>query len=247
MELIKTIYLRAGKVLAKKPVVLWGVSLLEGVLSTVFGILFGIIPGVSLCIGLLLSTSMTMIFLNGYRGKEVKAADLFICFKDWATVKRVLCGLGWMYLWVFLWALIPFVGWIFAIIRIYRYRLTPYILVYEPDVAITDAIKVSAERTKGFKGKMFGAEVLVYVAYGVVMLVLGILALIPYLGILFSLVSWIVGIVFALFSGLYIGLIQAAFYEEITAASVKRLCPKCEKEVAKTAEFCSHCGANLSE
>lgn len=219
MELIKTIYLRAVAVLAKKPFVLWGISLLSGVLSTVFSVLCGIVPGLSLCISLLLSTSMTMIFLRGYRGEEVKAVQLFECFKDWKTIKRVLCGMGWMLLWIFLWSLIPVVGIIFAVIRAYRYRLTPYILVYEPDVSITDAIKVSAQRTQGYKAKMFGADVLVYAAYFVAVLVLTLLAMIPYIGILFSLVLFVLNVVFFLFVGLFLGLVQAAFYEEISAST----------------------------
>ncbi len=248
MELIKTIYKRAGAVLAKKPFTLWGISLLCGVLTGVAGMLCGIIPILSLCIGLLLSTSMTMIFLRGYRGEDVRAVQLFDCFKDWKTIKRVLCGLGWMFLWIFLWSLIPVVGWIFAIVRVYRYRLTPYILVYEPDVAITDAIKVSEKRTYGYKGKMFGADVLVFVAYFVVFLVLSLLSMIPYLGILFSLVLIVVNIVFCLFIGLYMGLVQSAFYEEIMNASAKKAyCPKCGGEVSTDDEFCSHCGAGLGE
>ena len=247
MELIKKIYGKAGKVLAKKPFALWGISLLSGVLTGVAGMLCGIIPILSLCIGLLLSTSMTMIFLHGYRGEEVKAVQLFECFKDWKTIKRVLCGMGWMFLWVFLWSLIPFVGWIFAIVRIYRYRLTPYILVYEPDVAITDAIKVSAERTQGYKGKMFGADVLIFVAWFVVNLVLGLLSAIPYIGILFALVLIVVNIVFMLFIGLYMGLVQAAFYEEIMSTTAKRFCTQCGGAVSVDAGFCSHCGANLKD
>lgn len=244
MEMIKTIYLRAAKVLMKKPVVLWGISLLAGVLSTVFGLLFGIIPGVALCISLLLGTSMTMIYLRGYRGQEVKAVQLFECFKDWATIKRVLCGMGWMYLWVFLWGLIPVVGIIFAVIRIYRYRLTPYILVYEPEVPITEAIHVSAQRTQGYKAKMFGADVLVYVAYFVVVLVLSILGLIPFLGVLFRLVSTLLGIVFGLLSPLFLGLVQAAFYEEIAA---NRTCGQCGANVPPEASFCAQCGNQIHE
>ena len=34
-------------------------------------------------------------------------SDLFDCFRDWQTIKRVLAGMGWMILWIFLWSLIP--------------------------------------------------------------------------------------------------------------------------------------------
>ena len=132
--MVMAIYRRAFAILMKKPVRLWGISLLGCFLSGVCTALFGLVPGVSISIALLFSTSLTMIYLHGYRGEEVKSVDLFQCFRDWTTVKRVLCGMGWMLLWIFLWSLIPIVGWIFGIIRTYEYRLTPYILMQEPDV-----------------------------------------------------------------------------------------------------------------
>ena len=209
-----------GKAFAKlmeKPIRLWGISLLYGLLSVVASCLCGFaIPGLGIAVGLLLSTSMTMVYLHGYRGEKVMAVHLFDCFKDWATIKRVLCGMAWMTLWIFLWALIPIVGIVFAIIRTYEYRFTPYILVHEPDVAITDAIKVSKERTKGYKGKMFWGDVLPGVFIGVAALLLALLAQIPYAGILFSIILVLVYIATFLFLPLYQGLVRAAFYEEIT-------------------------------
>lgn len=240
--MIKTIYLRAAKVLAKKPFVLWGISLLHGLLSVVVSVLVGIIPGLALAFTWLLSTSMTMIFLYGYRGEEVKSTQLFECFKDWATIKRVLCGMGWMHLWIFLWSLIPVAGIVFGIIRSYEYRLTPYILVTEKDVAITDAIKVSKARTKGFKGKMFGADILVYVLIFAVSLVLGLLSAIPFIGVLFAIVSFVFTVAVALFVGLFLGLVQAAFYEEINTS---HHCPQCGEVVESTSSFCSKCGAAI--
>ena len=153
--MIMAIYKKAFEVLMKKPVRLWGISLLFVFLTYVGSLLCGIaIPIFGLAVSMLLSTSMTLIFLHGYRGEEVKAVNLFDAFRDWQTIKRVLAGMGWMLLWVFLWSLIPIVGIIFGIIRSYEYRLTPYILMLEPDVKPTEAIKVSKERTKGWKGKM---------------------------------------------------------------------------------------------
>lgn len=242
--MIKTIYLRAFKVLAKKPFVLWGISLLEILLSAVLGVLFGVAIGVSMAISLLLSTSMTMIYLYGYRGQDVKCVQLFDTFQSWATIKRVLCGMAWKSLWVFLWCLIPIVGPIFGIIRAYQYRLTPYILMTEPDVAITEAIKVSTQRTKGYKGKMFGADILVYAAYIVAVIVLGLLAKIPFIGVLFSLISVLLTICFILFCPLFLGLVKAAFYEEINAS---HHCPQCGATVAPGSSFCSQCGAPTGE
>ena len=64
--MIFKIYGRAFKVLMKKPIKLWGISLLSGVLSSVFTILFGAVIGISIAIGMLFATSMTMIYLYGY-------------------------------------------------------------------------------------------------------------------------------------------------------------------------------------
>lgn len=254
--MIKTIYTRAVSVLLKKPLTLWGISLLQSLLAVVFNTLFGVIPGLAVAISMLLSTSMTMIFLHGYRGDQVKCVQLFDCFKDWATIKRVLCGMGWMALWIFLWALIPFVGIIFAVIRTYEYRLTPYILVTEPDVSPTEAIKISSQRTKGYKGTMFGADILVGVAFTVVCWLLGLLSRIPFIGVLFGLANLIFIVCFSVLRPLFLGLVKAAFYEEITNPTIPltptapaapaagtHFCPNCGASVAEGAAFCPNCGS----
>lgn len=253
--MLKIIYNRALKVLLKKPLALWGISLLNVLLVSVLTGLCGALPILGIAISLLLNTSMTMVYLHGYRGEEVKAVQLFDSCKDWATVKRVLGGMSWMTLWVFLWGLIPIAGPIFAIIRTYEYRLVPYILVTEPDVAPTEAVKVSKERTNGYKGKMFLAELLTYVAIFVVTLVLGLLCAIPYIGVLFGIITFVFAIAVAALTPLFLGLVQAAFYEEITnptipvvhaSSSVGVFCPNCGTPVAADSAFCPNCGTKLS-
>ena len=218
--MIKTIYSRALKVLMRKPLALWGISLLNVLLTSVLTGLFGLVPGIGLAIYVLMNTSMTMIFLRGYRGKTVKAVNLFDCFKDWNTIKRVTCGMGWMYLWIFLWALIPIAGPFIAIVRGYQYRLTPYILVMEPEVPITEAIKVSKQRTHGYKLKMWWAEFLIGLIVSGIILVLYLLGQIPYIGVLFNLIYWLFNICYYILNPLLMGLIQAAFYEEISHPSL---------------------------
>ena len=245
--MIFNIYRKAMAVLVRKPFVLWGISLLELFLAGAAGALFGIIPGVALGIGWLLSTSMTLIFLHGYRGNRVNVLMLFDCFRDWPTIKRVLCGIGWMNLWIFLWALIPFVGWIFALIRVYRYRLTPYILMQEPNVAPTDAIKLSRQRTEGWKSRMFGADVLIVVAVWIIVLILGLLARIRYIGALFGIILFLFAIACVAFLPLFIGLVHSAFYEEIKAeANGSSRCPACGTYVHAKSAFCQNCGAPLN-
>lgn len=224
--MILNIYKKAAAVLLRKPILLWGLSLLSGILSSLASIACGIIPGLAIVISLLLSTSMTMVYLHGYRGEKVKSSMLFECFKDWGTIKRVSCGLGWMVLWLIVWCMVPFVGPIVAIVKAYGWRLTPYILVYEPNVPIMDAIKVSAKRTKGYKGKMLGADLLIYAILFVGFFLLGLLSAIPFIGILFGLVTFLVSVIVALLLNLFLGLVQAAFYEEINANRAKAEIPE---------------------
>ena len=240
-----TIYRRAFSVLMKKPLKLWGISLLGILLAGVLGALCGVaIPGLSLAVGLLIGTGLTMVFLRGYRGEDVNTTMLFECFKDWNTIKRVLGGLGWMYLWVFLWSLIPVVGPIIALVRMYEYRLTPYILVYEPEVPITEAIKVSSQKTNGHKLQMFLADFVYLAAFWVAILILALLSGIEYIGVLFGLILFVLYIVFVALAPLFAGLVQAAFYEEITGANTK-FCSGCGKPLPEGAAFCAHCGKSV--
>ena len=244
--MLMTIYGRAFKVLMKKPLKLWGISLLAAILTPALVSLCGVaIPGLGLSVGLLMSTAMLMIFLHGYRGEEVKVVQMFDCFKDWATMKRVVLGLAWMYLWIFLWSLIPFVGWIFALIRIYEYRLTPYILITEPDVKLTDAIKVSAQRTKGYKLQMWLADFVYALMFVLAMIVLALFTAIPLLGTLIALAMVVLYIAFIALAPLFAGLVQAAFYEEISSGS--NFCGNCGKRLPFGAEFCSSCGKSVKE
>ena len=239
MVSIKTIYSRAFAVLRKKPFLLWGISLLAMLLSALSVPLLGVIPAASIAVSMLLQTAMTLIYLRGYRGEEIAVTQLFDTFKDWKTVKRVLCGMGWASLWIFLWSLIPVAGIVFGIIRTYEYRLTPYILMHEPDVPITEAIKVSREKTRGYKAKMFGADALYVVVIAAAEILLALLATIRYIGVLFGILSVVFTIAASLFGPLFLGLVPAAFYEEITH---RRVCPRCGVELSPDARFCYNCG-----
>ncbi len=213
--MVMQIYKEALAKLMEKPLKLWGISLLYVLLIGLVNVLFAIIPGVSLGLTVLLETAMTLIFLRGFRGEQIETLQLFDCFRDWPTAKRVLCGMGWMLLWIFIWSLIPVVGPVFGVIRTYEYRLTPYILMQEPEVKPTDAIKLSKERTRGWKGKMFLADILIFVAFWLAMLILGSLAAVRYIGWLFGLAAFLLLVAFSLFVTLFLGLVQSAFYEKI--------------------------------
>ena len=90
--MVMQIYKEAFAKLMEKPLKLWGVSLLYLVLVGLAQTLFGLIPGVSLGLTVLLETAMTLIFLRGFRGESFDTLNLFDCFRDWATAKRVLAG-----------------------------------------------------------------------------------------------------------------------------------------------------------
>jgi hypothetical protein len=241
-NMLTTIYGRAFKVLMKKPFKLWGISLLAILLNSVLTALCGFaIPALGIAVALLLSTSMTILFLKGYRGEEVNTTQLFSCFKDWNTIKRVVLGMAWMALWIFLWSLIPIVGPFIALVRTYEYRLTPYILVFEPEVAITDAIKISSQKTNGYKLQMWLADFVYIIVCFVAGLILGLLSAIPVLGVLFALVLAVFFLAVLAFGPLFVGLVQAAFYEEITSAAVS-YCSGCGFKLTSDVPFCPNCG-----
>ena len=141
--MVKDLYQKSFSVLMKRPFRHWGLSLLAGVLLLAAQVGFVGVPAVAFCAALLLDASMAMIYLNTYRtGLEPKTAYLFSAFRK-ERIWHVLGGMAWMYLWIFLWSLIPVVGIVFGVIRAYEYRFTPYILMTRDDVKPTEAIKVS--------------------------------------------------------------------------------------------------------
>lgn len=213
--MVSSIYKKTFSVLMKRPFRLWGISLLAEFLCLVAYAGFIGVPAAAFCAALLLSASMSMIFLNSYRtGLEPKTTYLFASFKK-DRILRVLGGMAWMQLWIFLWSLIPIVGIVFGIIRMYEYRFVPYILMTRDDVKPTDAIKISKQETMGYKGKMFGADMLAIGAWIVGIAVLSLLGAIPYLGVLFKIVRFVFNLAYSLLAPLFFGILSAAFYVEI--------------------------------
>ncbi len=213
--MVKDLYQKSFSVLMKRPFRLWGLSLLAGVLLLAAQVGFVGVPAVAFCAALLLDASMAMIYLNTYRtGLEPKTAYLFSAFRK-ERIWHVLGGMAWMYLWIFLWSLIPVVGIVFGVIRAYEYRFTPYILMTRDDVKPTEAIKVSKAETMGYKGKMFGADMLATGAWIVGIAVLSLLGAIPYLGVLFKIVRFVFNLAYSLLAPLFFGILSAAFYVEI--------------------------------
>jgi len=248
---------RAYRAFKYNPVKIVGVSLFAGVVLSLAGSLFIGIPAISIAIAAMISVSMAMIYLRAYHDEEVYCKQVFDTFKDGKTAKHVLGGMAWMYLWIFIWSLIPVAGWVIAIIRGYEYRLTPYILMTEPEIPACDAIKVSKERTEGYKGKMFLTDVIL----GILGIVAAILMIIPVIG-------WIAFVVLAFTISALSGLAAAAYYEEIMnptpveepvytytqntyssapAAETSIFCPECGTKNNATAKFCCGCGYKFAQ
>ncbi len=244
-------------VLKKKPLTLWGLSLLS-ILLCGLATVFGIIPLVWMPITFVISGGMAMVYLDGLKGKQVSAEQLFVGFKDFF---RVAGGMAWMCLWLIIWGLIPFAGPIIALIKAYSYRFVPFILMTDKDVSATAALKLSIEKTNGYKGKMFVCDLIVYLAIYAAMLLLMLLAQIPYIGGLFMLILFLFMLVVMAILPVFYGLLSAAYYElmpkyvapvaapvaaPVVAAAVPvegvKFCSECGTRLPSDAKFCNNCG-----
>ena len=204
---VKNAYKTALAVLMRKPFVLWGLSLMSGLLTILVSLFCVAIPIVSIPVTLALSAGMALIYLDGLRGKTVNSDQLFAGFKKFAHVAG---GMAWMQLWIFIWSLIPFVGPIISIVKAYSYAFTPYILMTRPNVSATEALRISMHETYGKKGSMFLADLLFVVAVVVIFLVLVLIGIIPILG---TMVLFLGLLILVAFSPLVKGLVSAYFYE----------------------------------
>lgn len=252
--MISFIYKRSLNILKSMPLRLWGLSLLSGLL-TILILIFGVLPIITIPVIAVLTAGMAMVYLDGYKGKEVYSDQLFAGFKNFTHVAGGMC---WQLLWVLIWMLIPIAGIVLAVIKSLEYAFTPYILLDEPSVSATEALRKSMQDTKGYKWKMFLATMLPVIGYAALTFILGLLARIPFVGILFGLVSFIVSLVFGLLAPLFIGLVKAGFYEyakkpvpssQTSSAQSEPsgpvvVCQNCGTENSGTG-FCKRCGSKL--
>ena len=205
-------YKKALAVIMKKPLRLWGLSLMSGILVTITYLICGLIPALSIAVCYIITSGMAKVYLDGLKGEEVESEQLFYGFANKPV--RVAGALAWRDLWLIIWCLVPIVGWIIAIVKAYQYRFVHYIVMTRPEVTATEALKLSMKLTEGKKLDMFLADLCYGVGILVVLFILVILSAIPYIGILFMLVLFLALILIFAFSGIFTGLYQAAFYEE---------------------------------
>jgi len=178
---------------------------------TVLAVTFGVIPLVWLPVVLVLELGMANIFLSGYRGKAISSTQLFEGFSN--KFARNAGGMAWKSLWVFIWFLIPFAGIVLGIIKYYSYRFVPYIMLENPDIQATEALKKSMRQTRGYKGKMFVADLLIILAIFVLCIIFYFVAMIPFIGLFFFAIFNLLLIAFA---PLIIGTLGAVYYDKIT-------------------------------
>ncbi len=205
-------YKKALGVLMKKPFMLWGLSLLGTLIVAIAFVVCGVIPALAIAVGYLVMAGMAKIYLDGLKGKDVNSEQLFAGFNK--NCLRIVGALAWRDLWIIIWALIPIVGPVIALIKSYSYRFVPYIVMTNPDIKATEALKKSIEMTEGKKMQMFLADLCVFGAIFVVFFVLGLLSAIPYIGYLFMFVMFIVYVAVVALIGIFVGLYQASFYPD---------------------------------
>lgn len=207
--MVALIYKSALNVLKEKPFRLWGLSLLSSLL-TILILIFGILPIITIPVILTLNAGISVVYLYGYKGREVNSDQLFLGFKNFAHVAGGMC---WKKLWILIWALVPIAGIVFAVIKSLSYAFVPYILIEKPEISATEALKYSMKKTNGYKAKMFVAYALPIAAVALISLALALLGLIPFVGIVFQVIRVLFTVCYSAVMPLFLGLIFAGFYD----------------------------------
>jgi len=205
------VYSKSFGFLFKKPVLLWGLSVLFTLL-TFLAIIFGIFPIIWLPVIFVLELGMANIFLKGYRGHAISSTLLFEGFSK--RFARNAGGMGWRALWLLIWSLIPVAGIVMAIIKFYSYRFVPYIMLAEPDIQATEALKKSMALTNGYKGKMFLADFLIGLCVIVLTIIFTLVMQVPFIGIVFFAIFHI--LLVALLP-LIMGTLEAVYYDKVSS------------------------------
>lgn len=102
-------YQRAFDIIKTLPLTLLGATVLTLALSVyVFrSVILWIFPFAAIPVTFLLSAGLMGVYLKAARDEKYELMDLFAVFKDWQTIKRIVGGMLWMLLMVYLWSVIP--------------------------------------------------------------------------------------------------------------------------------------------
>lgn len=203
-------YKQALNVLKKKPLMLWGLSLLSMLICALASGLSAYFPPLGMAFAFVITCGMAKVYIDGLHDRKVNSDQLF---EGFSRFFRIAGGMAWRTLWIFIWGLIPIAGIVMAIIKSYEYRFVPYILMTRPEVTATEALRLSKKMTNGKKAHMFAADFLVTLAIFVAALVIAVFASIPYIGILFCIILFLFILACIAFLPVFRGLYSAAFFE----------------------------------
>lgn len=112
--------------------------------------------------------------------KSNQSPDVGTIFKGFNIYGKSLGICLWVALWTFLWSLLLVIP---GIIKALAYSQSFYIIADNPNVKVTDAIKVSMKMTNGYKGQIFVMG-LSFIGWGLLCILtlgIGFLWLIPYI------------------------------------------------------------------
>ena len=201
-------YMVALKVLMKKPVMLWGLSLLLALLTFLGMYLTCSIPVVAIVVSYLFTLGGVKLYMDGLKGKEVNSKQLFAAFnKNWL---KSAAAMGWQQLWNLIWGFVPVMG----TIKRLSYRFVPYIISIHPEISAFDALKLSMRMTQGKRLQMWLADLVLAGAIVTTVAILAALVWVRYIGFFFLLALLSVLLVVALFGKIFVGLYQASFFSE---------------------------------
>ena len=93
--MVSWIFQKVRKTLQMKPLLLWGIRLLAGLLVWLAAIGFWAVPAAAFALNLVLSGSVALIFLRAYQGTFPEVCDLFSPFRL-EQLPHLVGGMAWM-------------------------------------------------------------------------------------------------------------------------------------------------------
>ncbi|MEA5004372.1 MAG: DUF975 family protein [Christensenella sp.] len=173
-------------------VFVFDLSLLRTVSATISSVALGVILALMQPI---LAVGNAGVFIDVYKNKGTSIAKAFGGF---ANFGNALGGMLWMILWIFLWSILLIVP---GVVKSYSYFMTPYILADCPHVYGPDAVEISKRMMRGYKAKLFVAQL-------------------SFLGWLILCIMTL-GTLWIFYVGPYYNTVMAGYYQEIKLAAIK--------------------------
>ena len=133
--------------------ILFVITLIIGVLSSLAGLVLSLIPGGGLVASIIVtpafSLSLIRVYLDVVAGGTPKAGDAFTGFDDFWAAFKVTFLVG---LYTFLWSLLFFIP---GIIKAFSYSMSMYILAENKGKSARECIAESKAMTAGHKMELF--------------------------------------------------------------------------------------------